>query len=131
MRKAAKHGVDQNVDEKPGVQTALEKHGDSLCNRLQGCGSHHISEQLDEVCVCRIAADGECPLPDAVKKRLAAADIRRRASSNNKELPVFGGRRISKNRCGDIALTALGMPAREIYRRGGADRAHRKMNGAA
>jgi len=105
MREAAKHRVDQYVDKKPGVQVALKKHGDSLRNRLQGCGGHHIAEQLYEVCVCRVAANHKSPLTKTVEEPLAAVDIGGRTGGDNKELPRLGSCRITEDRSGDIALS--------------------------
>src|SRR6202040_1209039 len=103
-------------------EVALAEYGDDFAEHFQRRRGHHIAEQLDEVCLRRIAPDNERALTEIVENWAAAFDIGRRSGSDDVQLARFGGVRISEHGRRDIALAIKRMLARKFGRGGGADR---------
>jgi predicted transcriptional regulator len=97
-------------------------------DHLQSRRTHHVAEQLDEVCVPGRRARREGPLSETVEDGLAALDVGRVARGDDEELTPLGGLRISEHRRRHIALPPTGMLAGQPGGGGRADRAHREVD---
>src|SRR5437660_12105644 len=100
MQAPGEHRSGQDLEQLLRVETSLARQSEDFAQNLQAGRAHGVSGKLDEIRHGGVIPDSEDLLTERIEDRLAAIEIGRRTSRDDKQLTSLGGIRISEDgRC--------------------------------